>query len=158
MAYELTEDLDWRMHIHVNKHAYDFNWVRITRRDDGYTTHEVRVYADGHLLDSADKQFNRIVEAVFAYRVSELSDKYKWDHRKVSSVHTFLQDSIAELAERAAEGEYLGQSINEFLYIKLVARILGWSESAIHDEVLEMVEAGRLSLNGSIIAPKGHTY
>lgn len=158
MPYELTEDLDWRMHIHVNKHAYDFNWVRISRLADGYSTHEIRVYADGHLLDSADKQANRIMESVFAYRVSELSDQYKWDHTKPGSVHTFLQDSIAELAERAAEGEYLGQGIAEFLYIKLVARILGWSESEIRDEVLEMVEAGRLSLNGNIIAPKGHTY
>jgi hypothetical protein len=156
MTHGLIEDLDWRMHIHVNKHAYDFNWVRITRVADGYTTHKVRVYADGHLLDNADKQASRIIETVSAYRVSELSDKYKWDYTQPGSVHTFLQDSIAELAERAAEGEYLGQSVNEFLYINLVARILNWSE--IGDDVLEMVEDGRLSLNGNIIAPKGHTY
>lgn len=158
MAYELVEQVDREAVFNLSGHEYRFVWLRCTRPEDGYRTHFIKVYKDTEKLDLFGNEAKPILAAVSAFRVEELRQHYKWDHTKPGSVHTFLQDSIAELAERAASGEYIGQVAGEFLYIQLVAQILGWSQSEIRNEVLEMVEAGRISLNGNIIAPKGHTY
>jgi hypothetical protein len=146
-TYETTPI--WNFSVLAEGHRYDVVWEKRFIVELDYTTYGITVQKDGEQAGISEPDVLLAVKAAAAYKNGQInaelkqhSDYYKRD---------VVKDFIVELYERSTEGEYLGQLVDELLYVDTVVKILDTNQQRVYELIRELIEEERLGTNGAIL-------
>jgi hypothetical protein len=90
-----------------------------------------------------------VIKAAVAFRVSQIREETKNSIPENGK----SKKLILEYAERARNGEFLGQYNDQTLFVQEVAKLLDFSFSYTFDFVQELIQEQKIGLNGNILIP-----
>lgn len=140
---------EWNFSVIADGHQYDIVWAKRVRVEDGYTSYRIMVEKDGENADEYEDAIRLAVKAASAYRTGQVHAELKQrpEYYKPEAV----KDFIVELYERSVNGEYLGQLMDELLYVDTVVQILEANAQHVYEMIRELIEEKRLGINGAIL-------
>jgi len=146
-TYETTPI--WNFSVLADGHRYDIIWEKRVVVELDYIGHGITVQKDGEEASTSEEDVLLAVKAAATYRAGQIHAEFK----KLPKYYEteVIKNFIVDLYQRSVEGEYLGQLVDELLYVDTVVHILELNQQKVYELVRELVEEERLGTNGSIL-------
>ncbi len=148
----LHDDHSWKLELSYGDHRVEFAWEESFTRDDrsaGYYA-KVRSRDSQKALPYDLEWLERAArEAAISFRRVELRRELGYSVDSLDRARKL--ELIVELFERAERGEYMGQYLNQNLYVEDLAALLELPSRIAFELVQELVDEYRIGLAGHVL-------
>lgn len=138
--------VDWSCEISYGDHLYQVGWICYFPKDKEESPygHWLLVWKNGEKVDDMSDQGRMIMESVSALRANELKHP-----RNSSPSETEILDRFVHLADKALNGEFIGQ--RSLTYLNDIGRVLGIPEYLAIEYGYKLRDQGKIGLSGFIL-------